>query len=255
MEIRTIIVDDEQPALDELRFLLSTYEDINIIAEADSASKALSLIDQLNPDLVFLDIQMPGKNGFDIVTELEKSGKLPMVIFATAYDQYAVAAFEKNAIDYILKPLSTTRLQLTIEKIRKSFKDNSINDKIHLLLSKIEEPAPRINKLSVEKDGKIQLIPTEDIAYCYYEDNKIFVHNQSEPLPLYGIATMDKLEEHLTGTTFFRIHRAIITNLDWVSEFSPWFNGKYNIVLRDDSKTELTVSRSRVKDFKQQLGI
>ncbi|MGL1931902.1 MAG: response regulator [Desulfotalea sp.] len=255
MEISTIIVDDEQPALDELRYLLSAYEDINIIAEATSSSKALKLITEFRPDLVFLDIQMPNKNGFEIVAELEKAAHRPMVIFATAFDHYAVEAFEKNAIDYILKPLSTKRLNLTISKIRKSINNNSIHDKLHLLLNQIQEPTIKINKLSLEKDGKIQLIPLEEVAFCHYEDTKIFVNTVKQASPLYGITTMDKLEEQLAGSSFFRIHRGIIVNLDWVSEFSPWYNGKYNIVIKDNANTELTVSRTRVKDFKQRLGI
>lgn len=255
MKISTIIVDDEQPALDELRFLLSAHGDIDIIAEANSASKALRLIAELQPDLVFLDIQMPNKNGFEVVAELEQSGHLPMIIFATAYDQYAVDAFEKNAIDYILKPLSTKRLALTIEKIKNAISTNSIQDKLHLLLTQMQEPVAKINKLTLEKDGKIQLISLDEVAYCHYDDAKIFVNSMDSSTPLYGANTMDKLEEQLAGTSFFRIHRGILVNLDWVLEFSPWYNGKYNLILRDSAKTELTVSRLRVKDFKRQLGI
>ena len=255
MKISTIIVDDEQPALDELRFLLSAHEDINIIAEANSASKALQLIAELQPDLVFLDIQMPNKNGFEVVAELEKGGHLPKIVFATAYDHYAVEAFEKNAIDYILKPLSSKRLALTIEKIKNSISSNSIQDKLHLLLSQMQEPVAKINKLSLEKDGKIQLIPLEEVAYCYYDDAKIFVSSMDSSNPLYGTSTMDKLEEQLAGTSFFRIHRGVLVNLDWILEFSPWYNGKYILILRDSAKTELVVSRLRVKGFKQRLGI
>ncbi len=256
MRISTIIVDDEQPALDELRYLLSAHDDIDIIAEVNSASKALQKIKELQPDLVFLDIQMPNKNGFEVVAELDRAGHQPMIIFATAYDHYAVEAFEKNAIDYILKPLSSRRLALTIEKIKNSISTNSIQDKLHLLLSQMQEPTvTKINKLSLEKDGKIQLLPLEEIAYCHYDDAKIFVNSMDATNPLYGISTLDKLEEQLTGTSFLRIHRGVVVNLDWISEFSPWYNGKYNIILRDSARTELTVSRLRVKEFKQRLGI
>lgn len=256
MKISTIIVDDEQPALDELRFLLSAHEEIDIVAEANSASKALQLIVELQPELVFLDIQMPNKNGFEVVAELEQSGhQLPMIIFATAFDQYAVDAFEKNAIDYILKPLSIKRLALTIGKIKSAISTNSIQDKLHLLLTQMQEPVAKINKLSLEKDGKIQLISLDEVAYCHYDDAKIFVNSMDSSTPLYGTSTMDKLEEQLSGTSFFRIHRGVLVNLDWILEFSPWYNGKYNLILRDSAKTELAVSRLRVKDFKRQLGI
>lgn len=255
MTIRTILVDDEQPARDELRYLLSPYEDIEIVGEADNASSALNLIRKTIPDLVFLDIQMPGKSGFDIASELSKLPTPPTIIFATAYDNYAVEAFEKNAVDYILKPLSEKRLHLTISRIRQKMQESSLNDRLHNLLHTFKKPEPKIAKLSVEKDGKIQLFSLGDVTHCQYEDNQIHVFTVDGSFPLYSIPTMDRLEEHLEGSTFFRIHRATIVNLDWIAEFSPWFNGKYNIVLKDADKTELTVSRLRVKEFKQRLGI
>lgn len=255
MSIRTILVDDEQPARDDLRYLLSPYDDIEIVGEADSASAALALIRKSIPDLVFLDIQMPGKSGFDIASELSSLPQPPIIVFATAYDNYAVEAFEKNAVDYILKPLSEKRLHLTISRIRQKMEDSSLNDRLHNLLHTFKKPETKIAKLSVEKDGKIQLFSLDDISHCQYEENQIQVFTVDGCFALYSIPTMDRLEEHLDRTSFFRIHRATIVNLDWISEFSPWFNGKYNIVIRDADKTELTVSRLRVKEFKQRLGI
>lgn len=255
MTIRAIIVDDEQPARDELRYLLSPYEDIEIVGEAERASTALDLIRKTEPDLVFLDIQMPGKSGFDIASELSDLPQPPIFVFATAYDNYAVEAFEKNAVDYILKPLSEKRLHLTISRIRKKIQEDSLHDRLHDLLHNFKKPQQKIAKLSVEKDGKIQLFSLKDIIYCLYEENQIHVFTVDGAFTLYSIPTMDRLEEHLEGSTFFRIHRATIVNLDWIAEFSPWYNGKYNIVIGDADKTELTVSRLRVKEFKQRLGI
>lgn len=257
MMIRCVIVDDEQPARDELRYLLSRYNDIEIVGEADSVGKAVAVISHSLPDLVFLDIQMPGKSGFDVIAELSSMAKMPLFVFATAYDNYAVKAFEESAVDYIMKPLSEKRLDLTLQRVRKQINEESggaIENKLQALLSQMETPR-EVVKVSVEKDGRIHLLTPEAIVYCSYESSRIMVHTRDEAFPLYGIATMDKLAEHLAAFSFFRSHRAILVNLDFIREFSPWFNGKYNLIMNDRKGTELTVSRTRVKAFKQRIGI
>ena len=257
MKIRAIIVDDEQPARDELRYLLSSHGDIEIIGEADSASSAIRIIRKKGPEVVFLDIEMPGKSGFDLIAELSDMEHLPLFVFATAYDNYAVAAFEKSAIDYILKPLSEERLRLTVERIRQSLQQGNrhLEKRLKSLLSQVSAPAGKPKKVSVEKDGRMQLINPEDIIYCSYESGRILISTRHASYPLYGIATMDKLADHLQGSSFFRAHRSLLVNLDQISEFSPWFNGKYNIVMNDDKRSALSISRARVKEFKQELGI
>lgn len=259
MKIRCLIVDDEQPARDELRYLLSRHADMDVIGEADSAGKAIAAIRENAPDLVFLDIQMPGRNGFDVLHELAGTAKLPLVVFATAYDNYAVKAFEESAVDYIMKPLSEKRLDQTINRVRKLLAEqpeqpDTLETRLHDLLARVAPPRERV-KVSVEKNGRIQLLTPEDIVYFTYESNRILVHTRKESLPLYGITTMDKLADHLMYAPFFRVHRAILVNLDCIREFSPWFNGKYNLIMDDAKRTEITVSRTRVKDFKERLGI
>jgi len=259
MKIRCLIVDDEQPARDELRYLLSRYDDIEVVGEADSAGKAITAILDITPDLVFLDIQMPGRNGFDVLQSLSSISKMPLVVFATAYDNYAVKAFEESAVDYIMKPFAEKRLDRTIGRVRKLLSENSepgytLENKLQALLARIGSPMERV-KISVEKNGRIQLLAPEEIVYCAYESNRILIHTRQESLPLYGITTMDKLAEHLASAPFFRTHRAILVNLDCIREFSPWFNGKYNLIMNNVERTEITVSRTRVKAFKDRLGI
>lgn len=257
MKITCIIVDDEQPARDELRYLLSGYEDIDVVGDAESVGKALDLINRVSPDLVFLDIQMPGKTGFDLIKLLSNRTRIPLFVFVTAYDNYAVKAFEKSAIDYLLKPLSEKRLTLTVDRVRKHFREEqqeSIEGKLQQLLSQIETPKDLV-KISVENSGRMQLLSPKDIVYFSYDSGRIMVHTVKEEFPLYSISTMDKLTEHLRGYPFFRVHRAILVNLDYIREFSPWFNGKYNVTMADNKTTELVVSRSRVKEFKARLGI
>ncbi|TKB27568.1 response regulator transcription factor [Desulfopila sp. IMCC35006] len=257
MIIRCIIVDDEQPARDELRYLLSSFTDIEITGDVDSVGKAVSLIEKTSPDLVFLDIQMPGRTGFDLIKTLSLKAQMPLFVFVTAYDNYAVEAFEKSAIDYLLKPLSVKRLALTIERVRRYVREETqgtIQDKLQTLLAQMAGPKEAV-RVSVENNGRMQLLSPEEIVYCSYESGRILVHTVTEEYPVYSISTMDKLAEHLVGCSFFRAHRGVLVNLDCIREFSPWFNGKYNLIMSDDKGTELVVSRTRVKDFKKRLGI
>lgn len=259
MKIQCVIVDDEQPARDELRYLLSRYDDVKVIGEADSAGKAVALIKKMTPDLVFLDIQMPGRNGFDVLAELEGHSPMPLFVFATAYDNYAVKAFEESAVDYIMKPLSAKRLDMTLARIRNLLveepkESGDLQGTLQALLNQMGTPK-EVVKVSVEKNGRIQLLAPEEIVYCSCDSNRICVHTQDEAFTVYGITTMDKLAEHLSGAPFFRTHRAVLVNLDCIREFSPWFHGKYNLIMNDRKGTELTVSRTRVKAFKQRLGI
>ncbi len=257
MTIRCVIVDDEQPARDELRYLLSRYSDIEIIGEADSASKAINIISQSLPDLVFLDIQMPGRNGFEVIEELSGMVKIPLFVFATAYDNYAVKAFEESAVDYIMKPLSEKRLDSTLQRIRRKIAEEAgggLENKLLALLSQ-RESSGGVVKVSVEKNGRIHLLSPQDIVYSSYESGRIMIYTRDEALPLYGIATLDKLTDHLAGHSFFRINRAVLVNIDFILEFSPWFNGKYNLIMNNSQRSELSVSRTRVKAFKQRLGI
>lgn len=257
MKIKCIIVDDEQPARDELRFLLSSFDDIEIIADVESVNKALPLLLNGGPDLLFLDIQMPGGSGFDLVTALGDRETLPFFVFVTAYDSYAVKAFEKSAIDYLLKPVSCKRLAVTIDRVRKMMvqgRPDRIEDKLESLLGQFGLPRSVV-KVSVENNGRMQLLSPDEIVYCSCESGQIIIHTSQADFTLYSISTMEKLEEHLQGYSFFRVHRGVLVNLNCIREFSPWFNGKYNLIMDDDQNTELAVSRSRVTDFKKRLGI
>ena len=262
MPIRCLIVDDEAPARDELSYLLSRYPDLTIIGEAASAAKAVTLCLERRPDLVFLDIQMPGQNGFEVIRALQVADcPLPLFVFVTAYDSYAVKAFEASAVDYILKPVSEERLTATIERARTYLGKacNPLQQQLESLLSRIQgqdrPPSPTTNRISIEKHGRIRLIDPKDIVFCSYDDNRVTAHLRDEVVPIYGITSMDRMEEHLEGTSFFRAHRSTLVNLDAIAEFSPWFNGKYSLVMADSTHSKLTVSRSRVKDFKQRLGL
>lgn len=265
MQIRCLIVDDEKPARDELSYLLSSQRDIDIIAQAETAQQAIDLCLAHEPDLVFLDIQMVGQSGFDVIRSLvTHSDDPPIFVFVTAYNSYAVEAFEASAMDYILKPASAGRLSTTLDRVRKTLAEtrDPLKSRLETLLSEVakktelgHKTGPVHTKISVIINGRIRLMDPDDVIYCDCDDNRIFAHSFDATMPVYGISSMDRMEEHLAGTGFFRAHRSTLVNLDAISEFSPWFNGKYSLTMNDNRKSELTVSRSRVKDFKLRLGL
>jgi len=257
MEIKTLIVDDEAPARDELIYLLASFPDIRI-REAQTAGKALDTIRNDSPDLVFLDIQMPGRDGFDVLRESRCLPNPPLFIFVTAYDQYAVLAFEKNAVDYLLKPISSKRLKMSIERVRdllgRQGETDDLQPELDGLLGNMARGKPLL-RLTVEKGGRIQLIGFDDIVYCELCDKKILVHTTEQSFPCHGLTSLDEMEARVNTMQFLRINRSTIVNLNHVKEFSPWTSGKYCLILGDDASTELTLSRSRVKNFKKRLGL
>jgi len=257
MKINCILIDDEQPAREELAYLLSKYSEIEIIGQESSASGAVKSIKLNTPDFIFLDIQMPGKSGFDVVTQIRDMANPPLIVFITAYDQYAVDAFEKNAVDYIMKPFSQSRLEKSLNRVKKILyqtKKNLIQKELTHLIEKTAG-IKKAKRISVEHKGRILLLDSGDIVFCRYHDKKIFIHTQIKNYTLYGINTLDNLEQHLDSGSFFRSHRNTVLNLDHIKEFSPWFHGKYSIVMRDSEQTELVVTRDRVKMFRHLLGI
>lgn len=245
-------MDDEPPARDELAYLLTSFSDVEA-SEAKTATQALKIIRSDSPDLVFLDIQMPGKDGFDLHKEALCLPDPPLFVFVTAYDEYAVRAFEENAVDYLLKPVSVERLRKSIGRVRMLMQTKKAGQDT---VSAEEAREPLLERLTVEKSGRIQLLPPEEVVYCERVDRQLLVNTYSETLPCHGFTSLDEFEEKVRSQhAFFRINRGIVVNLSRVREFSPWTAGKYILVLDDDAATEVTLSRGRVRDFKQRLGL
>lgn len=255
MKIRTLIVDDEAPARSELSFLLESFPDIEA-SEARTAREALDFIRTQAPDLVFLDIQMPGADGFDVLREARCLPNPPLFVFVTAYNRYAVRAFEKNAVDYLLKPVESARLRVSVERVREMLgeksPDNDPQPEMNDLLTAVGKP---LRRLTIEKNGRLQLMNFDDVVYFELSDRKIMASTYDGCHPCYGLATLDDVESRMADLPFLRINRSAVVNLNRVKEFSPWTGGKYTLVLDDDGSTELTLSRSRVRDFKNRLGL
>ena len=239
--MKALIIDDERLARVELKRLLSPHKDINIIGEAVNVDDALSKITELNPDLIFLDIQMPGKNGFELLEELDS---VPTVIFTTAYDEYALKAFEYNALDYLLKPIEPKRLEDTIKKvIERNKKDTAAS---------LEQPVLKEEDQIFVKDGEkcwfvklstIRLMESEgNYVRLYFDDNKPLI-----------LRTLNYLDERLDSKTFFRASRKHIINLKWIESIEPWLNGGLLVKLKGGNKVE--VSRRQAIKFKEMLSL
>ena len=256
MKIRALIVDDEAPARNELAYLLASFPDVKTV-EAKTGGSALEVIRDDPPDVVFLDIQMPGLDGFDVLREARQYPDPPLFVFVTAYDRYAIRAFEMNAVDYLLKPVMADRLSVSVKRVRELLAgrgDDDLQPELGDLLEALPSGNP-LPKLSVDANGRIQLIDYENIVYFELLDRKIVVNTHDKSYPCHGLATLDDVEARVGNLHFLRINRGVVVNLNRVREFTPWTGGKYALIMDDAGSTELTLSRGRVRDFKQRLGL
>lgn len=244
--MRTLIVDDERLARNELKRLLEPYTKIEIIGEAANAEEALVMIDELQPELLFLDIQMPGKNGFELLTSIE--GKTPEVIFTTAYDEYAIKAFEFNALDYLLKPIDTERLKETIHRIEENQALPEIstgnNERVEKILGENDQVFVKDGeKCWFVKLGKIRLFESMgNYVRLHFDDQKPLV-----------LKSLNNLEERLDPGTYFRANRKHIINLHWIEKIEPWFSGGLLVTLQGGDKIE--ISRRQAIRFKELMSL
>jgi len=256
MTIKVLIADDESLARDELKFLLSQLEDIEVIGEAKDGEEALEKILELEPDVAFLDIQMPNMDGLTVAKKCIKYHSKALIVFATAYDQHAIQAFEINAIDYLLKPFDEERIYKTIERIRSKVEQNPNQEMLSRVLQEmIKEPSTNnnISKLAVQKEESVILLDPNDIIYVYREEREVFVKTYNDNYTVKY--SLQVLEEKLAKYTFFRTHRSYLVNLQYVQEMIPWFNGAYNLIMKDHKKTKVPVSRAYVKPLKEVLEL
>ncbi|WP_353096443.1 LytTR family DNA-binding domain-containing protein [Tissierella praeacuta] len=252
--LRCLIVDDEKPARQELLYILSNIEGVEVVGEASHGIEALELIKKLRPDIVFLDIQMPQMSGIDVARKLLEEEYRPMVIFVTAYDQFAVEAFEVNAIDYLLKPISEERLERRLEDIiLKDDKEKFDYNKLDKLIQDIKSNTKITTKrLSLYHNNKLIPIETKDIIYATIEDKStVILSNKGKFETNY---TLNDLMEKLDSSNFFRTHKSYIVNLNYIESIEPWFNSTYNINLKDIDEV-IPVSRNYAKNFREIMNI
>lgn len=259
MKITALIVDDEQPARNELAFLLKAFPDVEVVGEAKNGPEAVSLIREANPGLVFLDVQMPGLDGFGVIKKLlEKKARLPFFIFATAYDHYAVQAFEVSAVDYLLKPVARARLEKAIAKVRQMLEAAApSSEKLDRLVEMMEERpalAAKSAKLLVKSAGRLYLVDSGDIIYATIQDGVISIvtrdfEGQS------NFRTVEELQSNLDPQTFWRVHRSYLININRIKEVVPWFKSSYQLKMDDRKQTEIPVSRAQTRKLRELLNL
>lgn len=254
MPINTIIVDDEKPAREELAYLLKAFPEVNVIGQGKNGVEAVALIKEHSPDLVFLDVQMPGLDGFGVLKKIvERKMKMPHVVFATAFDQYAVQAFEVNAVDYVLKPFDKARIAKAIQRARKMLDtQTSTTDRLEQLVSQLgaAKSTPQRAKVLVNVQQRLLLVNAEDIIFATVDGGSIWIVTRD----LEGSSnyrTLDELSATLDADAFWRPHRSFLINLQHVKEVVPWFNSTFMLKMSDKKTTEVPVSRVQARRLRE----
>lgn len=262
MPLSAIIVDDEQLARDELAYLLKSVGDVEVVAQGKNGVEAVNLIKEHAPDLVFLDVQMPGLDGFGVIKRLlDRKIAVPQVIFATAFDQYAVKAFEVNAVDYVLKPFDKKRLVQAVEKAKAKSKRKSEGkaapaEQIDALVKLLEAQKPKTetSKLLLRVAGRLILVDQRDICFSSIEDGIIRVFTRD----LEGQSncrTLEELLDQLDPNLFWRAHRGYVVNINRIKEVVPWFKSSYQLRMDDRKQTEVPVSRAQTKRLRELFNL
>ncbi len=261
MPISTVIVDDERPARDELAYLLKGFPEIEVIAQGKNGLEAVSLIKEHDPDLVFLDVQMPGLDGFGVIKKLvERKLRIPQIVFATAFDNYAVHAFEVNAVDYVLKPFDKARIAKAVQRAKKMVEaDTSPVERLETLVGQLGASAPKAKaaqpvKLLVKSQARLILVDAEDMIYASIEEGSItIVSREAEGVSNYR--TIDELADSLDADVFWRPHRSYLVNINHIKEVVPWFKSSYMLKMNDKRASEIPVSRGQTKRLRELLKL
>jgi two-component system, LytTR family, response regulator len=257
--LRTVVVDDEQLARDELCFLLGRLEGVEVVGQAEDGIEALKVVEEQGPELVMLDVQMPGLTGFEVARRLLRAGIDSQFVFVTAYDQHAIQAFEVNAVDYLLKPVEAGRLGTAVERVRRRIRTDrpaprAQNGEFDRLLQLLSERQERREQLAVKVGDRFLLIQSDEMVHASVEDDVITVVTTS----LSGTSnyrTLDELQARLDPSVFWRVHRSHLVNINRIKEIVPWFSRNYILKMRDARGSEIPVSRSQTKRLREYLRL
>jgi two-component system response regulator LytT len=259
MAIRTVIVDDERPARDELGYLLRAFPEIEVIAQGKNGLEAVALIKEHTPDLVFLDVQMPGLDGFGVIQKLvERKVKLPQIVFATAFDHYAIQAFEVSAVDYVLKPFDKARVARAVQRAKKMI-DAQVSpvERFEALVGQLGAPKGKTAqpvKLLVKSQARMFLVDAEEMIYASIQDGTITIYaRDAEGISNYR--TIEELAAALDGDVFWRAHRSYLININHIKEVVPWFKSSYMLKMNDKRQSEIPVSRAQTKRLRELLKL
>ena len=267
MPIRVLIIDDEPLARQELQYLLESIGGVEVVGVGSNGIEAIELIRNHKPDVVFLDVQMPGLDGFGVLKKLlEKKMPLPQVVFATAYDKYAVRAFEVNAVDYLLKPFDRARVSKTVEKAQTRMPstapdpgDTATAAKLDALLRLVGEataqpPRNGAGKVVIKAHERLLLVNQQDICFAAIEGGEIAVTTTTVDGQS-NCRTLEELSDQLDPAMFWRVHRSFVVNIQHIREVVPWFKSSYQLRMDDAKKTEIPVSRNQTKRLKELFNL
>ena len=273
-DLRTIVVDDEQLARDELGYLLGRLDGVEVIAQAGNGVEALETIDRLQPDVVFLDVQMPGLTGFEVARRMLDEGPSSQIIFVTAYDQHAIEAFEVNAVDYLLKPVDPTRLEMALQRARRRISvdrradddewrhvDGAVgeaggmsNAQLERIVRLVSERRNRRDRLAIKVGERFLLIHAEEILYASLADESITVVTDQHA-GTSNYRALDDLQARLDPDVFWRVHRSHLVNINKIKEIVPWFSRNYILRMKDVKATEIPVSRTQTRRLREYLKL
>ena len=258
--LRAIVVDDEQLAREELCFLLGQLNDVEVVGQAGNGIEALKVVDEQSPDLVMLDVQMPGLTGFEVARRLLRAGVEAHFVFVTAFDQHAIEAFEVNAVDYLLKPVEAGRLGTAVDRARRRIQSDrqaakpQSTDEMERLLQIMSDRQSRRDQLALKVADRFLLVQSDEVVHASVQDDVITVVTNS----LSGTSnyrTLDELQARLDPAIFWRVHRSHLVNINKIKEIVPWFSRNYILKMRDGKGTEIPVSRSQTKRLREYLRL
>jgi DNA-binding LytR/AlgR family response regulator len=255
MTVRAVLVDDEQLARDELGFLLGQVGGVEVVGQASNGVEALAALDRFQPDLVFLDVQMPGLTGFEVARRMVDTHNAPQVIFVTAYDQYAIEAFEVNAVDYLLKPVDLARLEMAVQRARGRIATGwPLNEQLEKIVELVTERQKRRERVAIKVDDRFLLIQADEILYASLAGDSItIVTGQHAGTSNYR--TLDELQARLDPGVFWRVHRSHLVNINKIKEIVPWFSRNYILRMKDAKATEIPVSRTQTRRLREYLKL
>jgi len=262
-ELTAVIVDDEQLARDELGFLLGQTGNVTVVGQAVNGIEALTTIDRLRPDVVFLDVQMPGLTGFEVARRMIEAESPSHIVFVTAYDQHAIEAFEVNAVDYILKPVDPVRLEVAVQRARRLIRFERAPDvaagsvttaQLEKIVELVAERKSHRERLALKVGERFLLVQAEDIVYASLADDVITVV-AGRHIGASNYRTLDELQERLDPAVFWRVHRSHLVNINKIKEIVPWFHRNYILRMKDEKATEIPVSRTQTRRLREYLKL
>jgi two-component system response regulator LytT len=255
MDLHAVVVDDEPLALEELCYLLGQIGGVRVAGRADNGLDAVALVERLAPHVVFLDVQMPGLTGFEVARTLLGRRQGPHIVFVTAFDRYAVDAFELNAVDYLLKPVELGRLEQAVSRVRRWIAlSQPVDDRLERLMHMVEDRSHRPAQIALRVEERLILVPVEEVVVASLERDTIQVVT-NDVTGSSNYRTLDQLQARLDPEVFWRVHRSHLVNIRKIKEIVPWISRNYILRMRDTRGTQVPVSRSQTRRLREYLQL